>query len=350
MRKIDVLIVDDSGFQRILLQNALRGDPRIGKIRFGHDGLDAVQKTMKLSPDVVILDIIMPKMDGIAALKEIMRKKPTPVLLLSALSRNQVDNALKGGLDGGAIDFLQKPTDKNKWLHSQQQMLLRKVIAAAQANVKRLRSSIIAEKAPELQASQNIKSLALRQRVIVFASSTGGPQALRFIFSQFPQATPPILAIQHIAEGFTTSLAKNLNSSSKIQVKEAQDGNLLQPSTAYVAPGGENHMKISSKPYPSVSLTPGPLVNFVRPAADVTMTSATNIYGNGVLGVVLTGMGSDGLEGAWAIKNAGGMILAESPESCVVKSMPSKVIDAGLADLVVPKEEIAAGIRQLGWF
>ncbi|MFQ5980286.1 MAG: chemotaxis-specific protein-glutamate methyltransferase CheB [Candidatus Heimdallarchaeota archaeon] len=350
MRKIDVLIVDDSGFQRILLQNALRGDPRVGKIRFGRDGLDAVQKTMKLSPDVVILDIIMPKMDGIAALKEIMRKKPTPVLLLSALSRDQVDKALSGGLDGGAIDFLQKPTDKNKWLHSQQQILLRKVIAAAQANVKRLGSSIIADKVSGLQSDQKIKSLALRQRVIVFASSTGGPQALRLIFSQFPQATPPILAIQHMAEGFTNSLAKSLNSGSKIQVKEAQDGFLLQPSTALVAPGGDCHMNLSPKPYPSVSLMSGPLVNFVRPAADVTMTSATNIYGTGVLGVILTGMGSDGLEGAWAIKNGGGKIIAEAPESCVVKSMPSKVIDAGLADLVVPKEEIAAAIRQLSWF
>lgn len=345
-----MLIVDDSGFQRILLQNALRGDPRIGKIRFGRDGLEAVQKTMKLSPDVVILDIIMPKMDGITALKEIMRKKPTPVILLSALSRDQVDQALSGGLDGGAIDFLQKPTDKNKWLHAQQQLLLRKVIAAAHANVKRLRSSVIADKAPGLQSTQNIKALALRQKVIVFASSTGGPQALRFIFSQFPQATPPILAVQHMPEGFTNSLAKNLNSGSKIQVKEGQDGYLLQLSKALVAPGGEFHMNLSPTPFPSVSLTPGPLMNYVRPAADVTMTSATNIYGAGVLGVVLTGMGSDGLEGAWTIKNGGGKIIAEAPESCVVKSMPSKVIDAGLADLVAPKEEIAAAIRQLGWF
>ncbi|MFX0114838.1 MAG: chemotaxis-specific protein-glutamate methyltransferase CheB [Candidatus Hodarchaeota archaeon] len=349
MQKINVLIVDDSGFQRILLQNMLRDDPRIGKIRFGHDGQDGVQKTVEFSPDVVILDIIMPRMDGITALKEIMTKKPTPVLLLSALSKHQVSKALKGGLEGGAVDFLQKPTKKSEWLESQQQTLISKVIAASRANVKRLQNSISSNAGQQLPPREDIKELALTQKAIIFAASTGGPQTLGFILSQLPRTTPPIFVIQHIGEGFTKSLAKTLNLKSEILVKEAVDRQNIQHSTAFVAPGGKFHMEIHSEPNLSICLAPGPPMNFVRPAANVTMNDAAKIFGKGTLGVILTGMGTDALEGAWAIKNAGGKIIVEAPESCVVQSMPLKVIKAGLADIVAPKEEIAAAIRQLGW-
>lgn len=350
MRKINVLIVDDSGFQRILLQNMLRDDPRIGKIRFGHNGVDGVKKTIALSPDVVILDVIMPQMDGIAALKEIMKKKPTPVLLLSALSKEQVDKALEGGMEGGAVDFLQKPTGKGEWQESQRQLFLRKVIAASKANVRRLHSPIDQTEIARITPSKGLEASTLTQKIIVFAASIGGPKTLQYIFSQLPQATPPILIVQHMAEGFTKSLAKTLNTGSEVRVTEAKDGQVLQPSTALVAPGGQFHMELKTEKRTAVSLQPGPFVNFVRPAADITMTSAANIFGSGTLGIVLTGMGKDGLEGAWTIKNAGGKVIVETPESCVIPSMPTQVINAGLADDITPKENIAAAIRKLGWF
>ncbi|MHA2496032.1 MAG: chemotaxis protein CheB, partial [Candidatus Hodarchaeales archaeon] len=283
MQKINVLIVDDSGFQRMLLQNMLRDDPRIGKIRFGHNGAEGVKKTIALSPDVVILDVIMPRMDGIAALKEIMNKKPTPVLLLSALSKEQVDKALEGGMEGGAVDFLQKPTGKGEWEESQRQILLRKVIAASRANVKRLHIPDEPAEIARITPSNDLEPSTLTQKIIVFAASTGGPKALQYIFSQLPRTTPPILVVQHIAEGFTKSLAKTLNARSQIQVTEAKDGQILRPSTALVAPGGQFHMKLNNGYQTVVSLHPGPLVNFVRPAADITMTSAANIFGSGTL-------------------------------------------------------------------
>jgi two-component system chemotaxis response regulator CheB len=349
LRKIDVLIVDDSAFQRVLLRNLLRDDPRIGKIRFGHDGLEGVKKTLELSPDVVILDIIMPRMDGIAALKEIMEKKPTPVLLLSSLSREEIDKTLKGGLEAGAVDFLQKPSKTGEWRETIQPYLLRKVMAAARANVKRLQTPISPKKIPRLAPREDIKPSMLPKKVIVFAASTGGPKTLDMIFTQFPRITPPILVVQHMDEKFTTSFAERLDTKSSIRVYEARDGQSLRPSIGFVAPGGDYHMDLRQGTVPATALVPGPKVNFVRPAADITMIGAARMFREGALGVVLTGMGRDGLEGAKAIKNVGGMVIAESPESCVVSSMPQSVIDAGLADIVAPKENIASSIRRLGW-
>ncbi|MFQ5980287.1 MAG: chemotaxis-specific protein-glutamate methyltransferase CheB [Candidatus Heimdallarchaeota archaeon] len=350
LKKIDVLVVDDSAFMRVLLRNLLREDSRIGKIRFGHDGLDAVQKTMSFSPDVVILDIIMPRMDGITALKEIMEKNPTPVLLLSALAREEVDKALKGGLDGGAVDFLQKTSATGKLRESIQPYLLRKVVAAARANVKQLQSLIRVADVQKLPPREDIVPTTLPRKVIVFAASTGGPKTLDLIFSQFPRKTPPILVVQHMDEKFTTSFAERLDLKSSIKVHEARNGQSLRPSTGLVAPGSHFHMDLRSGSIPSVTLVSGPKVNYVRPAADITMSGAASIFGAGTLGIVLTGMGHDGLEGAKAIKDSGGMVIAEAPESCVVDSMPLGVIEAELADVIAPKERIAGSIRRLGWF
>ncbi|MFX0114837.1 MAG: CheB methylesterase domain-containing protein, partial [Candidatus Hodarchaeota archaeon] len=247
------------------------------------------------------------------------------------------------------VDFLRKPSKTAEWRDSIQPYLLRKVIAAAKANVKPLQSSTTAREIRKLPPRDDMLLSALPKQVIVFAASTGGPKTLDLIFSQLPKSTPPILVVQHMDEKFTTSFAERLNYKSSIRVNEARDGQSLRPSTGLVAPGSQFHMDLQTGVIPSVALVSGPKVNYVRPAADVTMFGAARVFAGGALGVVLTGMGHDGLEGAKAIKNAGGMIIAEAPDSCVVDSMPVGVIDASLADIVAPKELIASSIRRLGW-
>ncbi|MFQ5980290.1 MAG: chemotaxis-specific protein-glutamate methyltransferase CheB [Candidatus Heimdallarchaeota archaeon] len=351
MPKLNVLIVDDSAFTRVFLRNILREHPNIGRIHFARDGIEAIEQTVKLSPQVVILDVLMPRMDGIAALKEIMKKKPTPVLLLSALSRKEIDETLKGGLEGGAIGFLQKPqkakADQN--LDAFRSDLLRRVFAAAETNIARLQNLLKVREAMKLSPLSESKTLSPRQKVIVFAASTGGPSALDIIFSQLPRMTPPCLIIQHMPRGFTESFAKRLDSRTLIAVDEAHNKQTLRPSQALVAPGGDRHMEIVSGSIRSVVLKPGPRVNFVIPSADISMISAAKAFRSGTLGVVLTGIGRDGVEGARAIKNAGGRIIVENPSTCLADGMPSAVFDENLADIVIPAEGIPGAIRRLGW-
>lgn len=222
-------------------------------------------------------------------------------------------------------------------------------MAASRANVTRLRIPINPPKVPELAPLEDIMPSVLPKKAIIFAASTGGPKTLDLIFSQLPRITPLILVVQHMDEKFTTSFAERLDTKSSIRGHEAQDGQSLRPSLGLVSPGGEYHMDLRQGAVPATVLLPGPKVNYVRPAADVTMIGAARMFREGALGVVLTGMGRDGLEGAKAIKKVDGMVIAESPESCVVPSMPQSVIEAGLADIVTPKETIASAIRRLGW-
>jgi two-component system chemotaxis response regulator CheB len=349
LRKINVLVVDDSAFMRVVIQNILREHPRIGRIFFARDGVEAIEQTVKHSPDVVILDVIMPRMDGITALKEIMRKKPTPVLLLSALSQKDINKALTDGLEGGAVDFLQKPHRTDHGLKSIRFDLLRRVFDAARANIGRIQSFMKAKAVRDFRPLRESRVLTPRQKVLVFAASTGGPRTLDIIISQLPRITPPILVVQHMPEGFTESFALRLNSRTIIAVNEARNRQTLRPSLGLVAPGGKRHMEVEPGSIRSISLKPGPRVNYVIPSADVTMTTAARAFGKGTLGVILTGMGKDGVEGARAIQRVGGKVIVEDPRTCVADGMPKAVISAGLADTHSPAESIPGAIRRLGW-
>lgn len=337
--QIRVLVVDDSYFMRKRLVEMLSADPDIHIIGIAESGLEALEKAATLKPDVITLDIEMANMDGLTALSHIMRECPTSVVMVSTLTEAGSE-ATVSALMSGAVDFVHKPTNfGGAKLDEVRYEIIAKVKAASSARPARARNSTNGD----VTRKERIKLPTDTNKLVMIGSSTGGPKALIEVLPRLPKDFPlPIAIVQHMPPGpFIKSIAKRLEAESAIKVREAQNGDRLEPGLALMAPGGY-HMLIEKGGL--LKLNNGPSVNSVKPSVDVMMSSAAAVYGSGMVGVILTGMGRDGADGMALIKKRGGRTIAEHESTCVVYGMPKSVIDAGNADSVVPLERITQEI------
>ncbi len=348
--KIRVLVVDDSYFMRKLISNILIDSDDIEVIDTASDGLEAISKVQALSPDVITLDIEMPKINGLEALKEIMQKKPTPTIVLSSLTKDGADTTMQA-LNIGAFDFIAKPS-KNILLDIQKikDDLINKILVAYNQKenwrkqwVKKDNESQTEKKDTTFDFSIN-KSDYL-QGIVAIGTSTGGPKALQEVIASLPEDLPySILIVQHMPIGFTKSLANRLNSISKINVIEAEDGQKIIHGTAYIAPGNY-HMTIEKgiSSY-QIKLNQSDPVGNLRPSVDVLFRSLKNINLNKIF-VIMTGMGSDGTNGVIEAKDKeNDILIAEDEKSCIVYGMPKSVIQKRLANEVVLLKDISNSI------
>ncbi len=329
MGHLNVLVVDDSILMQKIICDILKKDQSISIIGTAKNGEEALVKIADLHPDVVTMDIEMPKMDGLTAVQKIMDTNPLPIVMISALTQREAKITFKA-LEFGAIDFVPKPSGSISFnMNSVEEELLSKVKTAATSNVKRIKRLTIERVLPHRK---------FKDKVISIAASTGGPPAVTNLLRSLPDDSPPILVVQHMPKEITKLFAQGLNETCKFQVKEAEDGDIIQCSRALIAPGGF-HMTITKNG--RVCLNQDPKVNYVRPSADVMMISAANIYSNKNVGVVLTGLGSDGANGLKAIKEKGGKTIAQNQETSTVFGMPNMAIQTGCVDVVAPLERIS---------
>jgi two-component system chemotaxis response regulator CheB len=337
---IRVLVVDDSPFVRQALSRMLGTAPDIEVVGVGADGQEAIEKVRALKPDVVTLDIQMPRMDGLEALQRIMIETPVPVLLLSSLTREGAHVTLRG-LELGAMDFVDKSSVQgNMNLLALAEELRAKVRALAGVPPAKLSTPAwgLSQGHPVSPPGPHPH----RAELVVIGTSTGGPPALQAIIPRLPEDLgAAVLVIQHMPVGFTRSLAERLAARSALPVREAEDGEAIARGTTLIAPAGL-HLKLRKRGgVGKVWLDEEPRASLHRPSADVVMASVAKIYGPTALGILLTGMGSDGVEGMRAIRAAGGQTLAESEESCVIYGMPKAAVEAGVVDRSVPLERMA---------
>lgn len=362
---ISVLIVDDSAFMRKAIELILEKDPDIRVVGRAGDGLEALELIPRLNPDVITMDVEMPRMDGITAVGQIMAKFPKPVLMISSVTTEGAEITLRA-MDAGAMDFIAKPASKVSLdiIHMENEIRDKvKAVArrrpfprlgVASATVRPAVSSIVRPASvPASAPSPATGAPALVARpagrpardLVSIGVSTGGPPAVQKVLSALPKDFPvPILIAQHMPAAFTGPFARRLDSVCAISVKEAESGEKLQNGCAYIAPGGR-HIKLTmSLGSMSVVITDEPKEALYKPSANVLHESVGNVLGRRGLGVQLTGMGSDGLEGVKVLKQKGGRALAQSDATCVVYGMPKAIVDAGLADEVVDIDDMAAAI------
>jgi two-component system, chemotaxis family, protein-glutamate methylesterase/glutaminase len=338
-RPIRVLVVDDSAFVRRALVRMLDASPDIEVVGMAVDGKDGIDKVRELQPDVVTLDIKMPRLGGLEALKKIMEETPVPVLLLSSLTTEAADVTLRG-LELGAMDFVDKSSVQgNMNLLNLAEELKAKIRALASVPRGRLRSMM---PTPGERLPLGHAPAPSSTEVVAIGTSTGGPSALQAIIPRLPEGLgTAILIVQHMPAGFTRSLAERLNARSVLPVREAGDGELILPGHVLVAPAGK-HMKLRRKgPGLRVWLDDEPRQTLHRPSIDVMMQSVAAVCPGSSLGVLLTGMGSDGVEGLRAIRDAGGKTFAESAETCVIYGMPKAAVEAGVVDRSIALTKMA---------
>lgn len=346
---IRVLVVDDSAFARKVVREILNGSPRIQVVDIARDGLEALEKITELKPDVVTLDLVMPHLDGIGVLQA-LPKTGGPRVVVVSTSDAESELGIQA-LESGAVDLVHKPTAlATDRLYELSAELVRKVEVAATARVPFITAGVAAHLVPKAAATPTptttTATIATAEgRVLVIGTSTGGPQALTRLLTALPGDFPfPIAAVVHIPPGYTQALARRLDQVSALSVLEAWDGLELRAGQAVIARAGM-HLRLARKgPRSYVTLDLQPILALHRPSVDVLFESAAAEFGAGVLGVVLTGMGDDGLRGAHAIREVGGKILAEAESSCVVYGMPRCVYEAGLAEAEAPLEGMAAEI------
>lgn len=339
--RVRVLVVDDSALMRKLIPIILSRDPGIEVVGTAMDGAFALKKIEELQPDVVTLDLEMPRMDGMETLRLIMRRAPLPVILFSTHSKEGAYSTFKA-LALGAIDFVAKPKDAVAGnLDAIAQQLIDKVKVAKRAGGRRLQVPPIAEAAPT--SKKKGKPQFPPNRIIAIGISTGGPNALQFVLSQIPADFPgSILVVQHMPEGFTEMFARRLDECCELDVQEARSGDLLVAGRVLICPGNR-HMMVRRMPRGDMAvLSDSPAVNGHRPSADVLFHSVAQEFGPSAVGIIMTGMGEDGAEGLGAIKNSGGMTLAQSEDTCVVSGMPRAAILKGYAQKIVPLDGVAA--------
>ena len=338
---IRVLVVDDSALMRKLIPAILARDPSIEVVGTAMDGAFALKKIEELRPDVVTLDLEMPRMDGLETLRLIMRRTPMPVILFSTHSKEGAYSTLKA-LALGAVDFIAKPTDAAAGhLEAIADQLIEKIKVAKRAVGRKLPPAVVAVDPPELKKGS--RSSLPPNRIIAIGISTGGPNALQFVLSQIPADFPAsILVVQHMPEGFTEMFARRLDECCAVDVQEAKSGDLLLAGRVLICPGNR-HMMVRRMPRGDMAvLSDGPPVNGHRPSVDVMFHSVSQEFGLTAVGILMTGMGEDGAEGLGAIKAAGGMTVAQSEDTCVVSGMPRAAILKGHANKIVPLDTMGA--------
>ncbi|NLY55801.1 MAG: chemotaxis response regulator protein-glutamate methylesterase [Firmicutes bacterium] len=340
IKPIRVLVVDDSAFFRRIISEIIESDDRFVVVDTARNGQEAVEKTELLKPDIITLDINMPVMDGLEALHAIMTTQPTPVIILSSLAVEGAYVTVRA-LEEGAVDFLLKPQSWATISQEWKRELLQKILVGYRAKLIGPAGQV--KKTPITRTQ--LEKGSSRRRIVAIGSSTGGPRALREVITRLPATFPAaILVVQHMPPLFTRTLAERLDSAAAVTVKEAESGESIRPGTVYIAPG-DYHMVVGKSG--SIVLNQDPPIGTLRPAVDVLFASVAEHYGAEVVAAVLTGMGSDGRRGAKLIKEKGGVVLAQSEETCVVYGMPRAVVEAGLADAVLPLDHIADEIIKL---
>ncbi len=351
MKKIRVLTVDDSALMRQVLAMLLAKDPEIEVIGSAPDPYIAREKIKALNPDVLTLDVEMPKMDGLTFLEKLMRGHPMPVVMVSSLTEIGCQTTLRA-LELGAVDFVTKPKiDLREGMEEIAQDLISKVKIAAQAHV---RAASVKPKATSLEANaasrdavRTVSSSAMiktTDTIIAIGSSTGGTEAVKQVLEMLPPHTPPILITQHMPERFTKTWADRMNELCRISVKEAQDGDSVLPGHALIAPGSFHMTLVRSGARYTVRINQDPPVNRHRPSVDVMFASVAQYAGANAIGVILTGMGGDGAKEMLTMKQAGAFTIAQDEASCVVFGMPKEAIKAGAVDKVLPLDDIAGAI------
>ncbi len=344
---IRVLVVDDSAYVRKVVKQMLSHSPFIEVVGTARDGVEALEMVEQLKPDVVTCDLIMPRLDGVGFVREQMARRPVATIVMSIASETGA-HALSA-LDAGAVDFVQKPTAlaTEKILEVSDE-LIEKVKAAASVRVSRLQT-VLQTPIPTADQAQRLAPGTAPIDLVVIGISTGGPQALKIVIPQLPATFPvPVVIVQHMPVGYTEMYAQKLNEISALKVTEAKEGDILQPGMAIVAPAGK-HLSFRRLPDGAVAthLDARPFDTQHRPSVDVLFQSAAEVYRDRVLGVVMTGMGSDGKQGAAWIKSQGGMVFTEAEETCIVYGMPGSVAEAGLSDRSVPLDRMAQAIQEV---
>jgi two-component system chemotaxis response regulator CheB len=345
-RIIRVLIVDDSAYVRKVIRQMLSRSPFIEVVGAARDGQEALELVENLRPDIVVSDLIMPRMDGITFVREQMTRKPLPIVIVSIA--NEGGELALAALDAGAVDFVQKPTAlaTDKILEVSEE-LIEKVKAAATVSMKRLPAS------PGVAAMPGrSSSLAPRGKlvdIVVLGISTGGPQALKYLIPELPADFPvPIAVVLHMPVGYTEMYARKLNEIAQLDVREAREGDEFLPGVLLLAAAGK-HLTIQRREDGALvaRLDSRPFDTQHRPSVDVLFQSAAEVCRNRTLGIVMTGMGADGKQGAAWIKAQGGLVFTEAEESCVVYGMPRAIVEAGLSDRSEPLDRIARAIMEV---
>jgi len=345
MKKVRVLVVDDSALMRKVIPQMLETEPSIEVVGTAMDGTFCLKKIEELQPSVVTLDLQMPGMNGIDTLKEIMRRHPLPVIVVSSHSTEGASVTLKA-LGLGAFDFVTKPQDASAHMAETAAELIAKIKAAADCKVVRP-GTLRGAPAPAEKMSTG-KAVPPASKLVAIGISTGGPQALEFLLAQLPPDFPgAIVVVQHMPEGFTDMFARRLDELCSLRVKEAQSGDVLQAGRVLVCPGSR-HMKVKRLTMGDiVVLNDDARVNGHRPSVDVLFQSVAEEFGSRAIAALMTGMGDDGAEGLGAVKRAGGMTIAQSEESCVVFGMPKAGIERGYAMRVVALDLLSSTLQAL---
>jgi two-component system, chemotaxis family, protein-glutamate methylesterase/glutaminase len=346
VKQISVLVVDDSAFMRKLIKEFLSEDPRIKVLDTARNGQEAIDKIIKLEPDVVTMDVEMPVLNGIEAVKTIMKQHPVPVVMLSSTTKAGAENTILA-MEAGAIDFIAKPSGAISLdLHKVKAALIEKVITSSKARLKPVITSRISRTYRTVPPAEKIEKTNLSKLVLI-GTSTGGPRALQEVISKLPaDIDAPVVVVQHMPPGFTQSLANRLDSLSKVKVKEAEQNEPIKKGTVYIAPGGY-HLRLQEKMGQLyLSIDKEPPVGGHRPAVNVLFESAAQLKTYHKVAVIMTGMGSDGTLGIVELKNSGQTtVIAESEESCIVYGMPKAAVSTKKVDEVVHLESIALAIQ-----
>lgn len=337
---IKILLADDSIFMRLFLTNIFQAEKDIEVIATASNGKDAVEKTKLHKPDVVVIDMNMGQYDGIYGIENIMKDRPTPIVILSAVGNTDFPTIEKA-LKLGAVDYVNKPNQANTEMKEVMDELVQKIRVASEANLKTGKVAL------ETKANSNVHTFAdLNYDVVVIGSSTGGPGAIEAIIKNLPSNMKvPILIAQHMPSNFVPSFAARLNELSPLEIVMARKGDILIPGHVYIAPGSRNMIvKRNESGQVEIDFTSKTFKEYNYPSVDCLMTSVAEIYGNKTIGVILTGMGKDGSLGMKAIKEKGGYTIAQNQETSVVYGMPKHVVDNGNANAVIAINEMGGYI------
>jgi len=340
--KIKVLIIDDSAVVRQTLKDIFDSDPEIEVIGSAKDPYDAAEKMKKEAPDVITLDIEMPRMDGITFLKKLMSQHPLPVVVCSSLAEKGAETTLKA-LEYGALEIITKPkVGTKRFLEDSSVLICDTVKAAAEAGIKKTQIHKYLEISPKLTADVILAKptsrsmIATTEKVVVVGASTGGTEALREFLEAMPEDAPGIVIVQHMPEHFTAEFAKRLNGLCRVTVKEAENNDSVIKGRALIAPGNHHLLLKRSGARYLVEIKDGPLVSRHRPSVDVLFRSSARYAGKNAVGVIMTGMGDDGAKGMLEMKEEGSYNIAQDEESCVVFGMPKEAIKLGAVDIILP--------------
>jgi two-component system chemotaxis response regulator CheB len=355
MNRIKVMVVDDSAVVRQVIQGILEGEPDIEVLGAASDPLFALDKMARNWPDVIILDIEMPRMDGLTFLRKLMSERPTAVVICSSLTEKGTETALQA-MAAGAVEVITKPRSGLKdFLQQAAAELLSAVRGAAKANLRVLQARPRPAVAPPPRCTADVilpaSGQAMAQtteRLVAIGTSTGGTQALEQVLTRLPRVCPGLVIVQHMPEKFTASFAERLNSLCAIEVREARNNDRVLPGLALIAPGGKHMVLKRSGAFYHVQVLDGPHVNRHRPSVDVLFRSVARFAGRNATGIIMTGMGDDGARGLKEMYDAGAETFAQDEASCVVFGMPREAIKLGGVNQVVALNEIAARVLDNG--